>query len=124
MTQPQQNVLEPLTISPPESSAPLGHQGSEPLEMMVAVVGAGAGLRVVLHPEHGLIHHRQRRHGAVIEIVVGDPHPVGRQGVGIEGKAMVLAGDLHGPRRAAGMVEAAMAIAELVGVPPRARPRI
>ena len=83
---------------------------------MVGVVGAGAGFRVVLHAEQGLAAVGQGGHGAVIEVVVGHLHQLGRQGGPIEGKAVVLAGDLDQARAATGVVKAPVAVAELVGL--------
>ena len=81
-----------------------GHQRHEAGEVVVGIVGAGTGLRVILHAEDRLVPHFQTRHGAVVEVVVGDPHPLLGQGGGVKGKTVVLAGDLHRPRGAGGCV--------------------
>ena len=90
---------------------------------MVGVVGAGAGLRVVLHAEHRLVAMGQGRHGAVVEVEVGDLHRVGRERCGINGETVVLAGDLHHAGAAAGMVEAAVAITQLVSAAAHGQPQ-
>ena len=57
---------------------PFGHQRREPKEVVVCIMGAGTGLRVVLHTKHGLVAKGEGGHGVVVEVVVGDPHPLGR----------------------------------------------
>ena len=71
---------------------------------MIGIVGPRAGFRVVLHPEHRLIAHGQGSHSAVIEVQMGDLHPLGGQRISPDGKAMVLTGDLHRTGTAAGMI--------------------
>jgi|694.fasta_scaffold00659_4 hypothetical protein len=56
-----------------------GHQRHETAEVMVGVMGARACLRVVLHSEHRLARQLECGDGVVVEIVVGDAHPSGRQ---------------------------------------------
>ena len=75
--------------------------------MMVGIMRAWAGLRVVLHPEHRLLTMGHRRHGSIIEIEVGHLDAVRWKTLCIQGKTMILTGDLHLPGGAAGMVEAA-----------------
>ena len=99
-------------ISAPNALTTLRHQGNKAAEMVVCVVGPRAGLWVILNPEDWLLTHRQSCHRSIVEVEMGDPDPVSRQGGGVEGEAMVLAGDFDLAWRAAGMVEAAMAIAQ------------
>ena len=99
-------------ISAPNALATLRHQGNKATEMMVSVVGARAGLWVILNAKDRLLTHRQSCHRSIVEVEMGDLHPITWKGSRIKGKAMVLAGDFDLAWRAAGMVEAAMAIAQ------------
>ena len=99
-------------ISAPNPLTTLLHQGNKAAEMVVCVVGPWAGLWVILNPEDWLLTHRQSCHRSIVEVEMGDLHPISWKGTGIKGKAMVLAGDFDLAWRAAGMVEAAMAIAQ------------
>ena len=99
-------------ISAPNALTTLRHQGNKVAEMMVSIVGAGAGLWVILHSEDGLLTHRQSCHRSIVEVEMGDLHPIAGKGNRIKREAMVLAGDFDLAWRAAGMVEAAMAIAQ------------
>ena len=82
---------------------------------MVSVMGTRAGLRVVLDPEHRLVAVGHGRNGSVVEIEVGDLDLLRIQCGGIQGKAVVLTGDLNLSRRSTGMVESSMAVIEFVG---------
>ena len=99
-------------ISAPNALTTLRHQGNKAAEMVVCVVGPRAGLWVILNPEDWLLTHRQSCHRSIVEVEMGDLHPITWKGASIKGKAMVLAGDFNLTWRAAGMVEAAMAIAQ------------
>ena len=78
-------------------------------------MGTRAGLRVVLDPEHRLVAVGHGRNGSVVEIEVGDLDLLRIQCGGIQGKAVVLTGDLNLSRRSTGMVESSMAVIEFVG---------
>ena len=91
--------------------------------MMVGIMRARAGLRVVLDTEQRLMTMGHRRHRAVVEIEVGHLDAVGGKTRCIEGKPMVLAGDLHLPGGAAGMVETAMPVTELEGGAAHGKPQ-
>ena len=99
-------------MSAPNALTTLLHQGNKAAEMMVSVVGARAGLWVILNPEDGLLTHGQSCHRSIVEIEMGDLHPIAGKGTRIQGEAMVLAGDFDLAWGAAGMVEAAVAIAQ------------
>ena len=103
--------------------APGSHQGGKAGEVVVGVMGAWAGFGVVLDAEDGLVAEGQGRHCLVVEIAMADRHPLGGQGVGVDGEAVVLAGDLHIAVAAAGVVEAAVAVAELEGGSPQGEPK-
>ena len=96
------------------SLAALSHQGSEATEVVISIMRARTGLRVVLHAKYGLVAVRQCGHGAVIEIEMRHLHLLGRQGGGVDGESMVLAGDLHHTWATAGMIQTSVAISELV----------
>ena len=78
-------------------------------------MGAWPCFRVVLDTEDGSVAMRESRHGAVIQIQMGNRDAAAVQGRRIKGKSMVLAGDLHLAMRAAGMIESSMAVGELEG---------
>ena len=80
---------------------------------MIGIVGSRTRLRVILHTKQRLLPMGHRCNGAVVEIEVGHFDAVSREAGRIQGKTMVLTGDLNLASRAARMVETAMAIAEL-----------
>ena len=80
--------------------------------MVISVVGTGASLGMILDTEDRLLTHGQRCHGSVVEVEMGDLHPIAWKGRRIDGETVVLAGDFDLPWRAAGMVETAMAVAQ------------
>ena len=82
---------------------------------MIRIMGARTGFRVVLHPENGLLTVGNRRHGAVVQIEMGDVDDALVQGVGGQGKTMVLTGDLNLACGASGVIQTTMAIGELEG---------
>ena len=98
------------------------HQVHEALEQRRRVVRAGRGLRVELDAERRRVGQPQALHHVVVEADVADLHrPVGGVGGpverGVDGEAVVVAGD---PHRAADpvqhrLVEPAVAEAQLVG---------
>ena len=75
---------------------------------------AGSGLRVVLHGPHGLAGHGEALDRAVVQVDLGDGAG-GRQRGGIDGEAVVLAGDRDPPASpvAHRLVAAVMAELEL-----------
>ena len=76
-------------------------------------MGPWTGFRVVLHSENGLAAMGNRRHGAVVQVEVGDVDRGWIQRVGGEGKTVVLTGDLNLPSGAAGVIQTAVAIGQL-----------
>ena len=56
------------------TSTALGHHGNETSKMVVRVVGAWTGFRVILDTEGRLLQKTQGRHRPIVEIVVGDPY--------------------------------------------------
>ena len=98
-----------------------GHEFVELGEQIAGIVGAGAGLGVVLDAECGQVSAAQALHGVVVEVDVGD---VGT-GYGAVGhtEVVVLAGDLHrsGGQVAHRVVAAVVAEGELVGLPAQRR---
>ena len=87
--------------------------------MVIGVMGAGARFRVVLNAEHGESPVLKSRNGAVVEIEMSDFDRFRIQGIGIQGKTMVLTGDLHLTCGSTGVVQTAMAIGELEGPSPQ-----
>ena len=80
---------------------------------MIRIMGARTGFRVVLHPENGLLTVGNRRHGAVIQIEMGDVNQVLIQRISGQGKTMVLTGDLNLACGATGVIQTTMALGEL-----------
>ena len=91
---------------------------------MIGIVGSRTCLRVILHTKQRLLPMGHRCNGAVVEIEMGHFDAVSWEAGRIQGKTMVLTGDLNLARGAARMVETAMPIAEFEVVPPMASPRI
>ena len=63
----------------------------------MGIVRPWGSFRVVLNAENGKLPVPQAFDGLVVEVEVGDLH-VGRQGVGINGKSVILGGDGYPPR--------------------------
>ena len=91
-------------------------QAGEARKEQVRVVGAGAGLRVILHAEDRAVGQAQPFHRAVVEVAVGDLH-VGGQRILLDRVVMVLRGDLHVGRAyvAHRLVAAVVPKLELIG---------
>ena len=68
-------------------------QRGEVLEEVGAVVGTGAGLRVVLHAERGRVEHAEALAHAVVEVHVAHLGPAAER-IGVDGEVVVLARDL------------------------------
>ena len=85
-------------------------------EEVAGVVGARGGFRVVLDGEDGGVAVAEAFDGLVVEIDVGDLD-VGGEGIGVDGEAVVLAGDgdLAGAEVFDGLVAAAVAEGEFEG---------
>ena len=86
--------------------------------MMVSIVGARAGFRVVLNTKDRLAAMGHRSHRAVVEIEMRDLDGVFRQACRIQGETMVLAGDFHLTGGAARVVQTSMAVTQLEGGSP------
>ena len=83
---------------------------------MIRIMGAWTGFRVVLHPKDGLVPVGNRRHGAVIQIEMGDVNQVLIQRISGQGKTMVLTGDLNLACGATGVIQTTMAVGEFEGL--------
>ncbi len=88
---------------------------------MIGIMGPWTGFWVVLNPKDGLVAMCDSRNRSVIEVEVRDLDGLSSQRIGIQCEAMVLTGDLHLARGAAGVIEAAMAIGELERLPPHGK---
>ena len=89
----------------------------EAVEQVAGIVRAGAGLRVVLNRENGLRGVPEAFQGLVVEVDVSGFAPGLLQGLGLDGKSVVLAGDLYplGKEVLDGLVGSAVAEFELEG---------
>src|ERR1044071_7666586 len=102
--------------SPSSRLAPRRHHLDEVAEEVVAVVRARARLGVVLHGDDGQVTMAEAFDRPVVEVRVGqDQLRLLREGLGVDGEAMVLRRHLDMPRLQVlhGMVRAAMAELEL-----------
>src|SRR5580692_3429632 len=77
------------------SSLPLFHHFSEVPEEVVGVVGAGAGLGVVLHAEQRQRAMAKTLQRVVVQVDMGELDLALVDGIGIDSKVMVVGGDLH-----------------------------
>src|SRR5215467_6114619 len=101
-------------VSPP----PLLHHLHEVLEQIVRVMRAGAGLRVILHAEQRQIAMAQALERRVVQIYVRQLDFGLRQRVGIDGKIVIVRGNLDfaGAKLLHRMIAAVMPELELVGL--------
>ncbi len=104
----------------------LFHFLDELVEEVLAVVGPGGRLGVVLDREGGELAVAHALQGVVVQVDVGDLHLLLGQAVEVDDEAVVLGGDLDRPGRQVfhGVVGAVVAELELRRAPPRAKPRI
>ena len=80
-----------------------GHHVDKAIEKIAGVVGAGTSLGVVLDSEDRLRRVAEAFERSVVEIDMRRLGPDGREAVGVDGEAVVLAGDLD-PTRVPGPV--------------------
>lgn len=94
---------------------PLAHGLDKVSKEIVSVVRAGAGFGVILHREDWQLPVANTGYRLIIEIEVSNLDLRFINGAGVEGKAVVLAGDFDLLGEAAGLVEAAMTELKLKG---------
>jgi hypothetical protein len=75
------NTRELGSFSPrsDQDSTAISHQARKSGEMMICIMGAWTGFRVILNAKHGLSPMSERSHGAVVQIEMSNFYFLSRQ---------------------------------------------